>query len=226
MIGRPGAERKQRVSVANPTPNQAFSLLELVTVIAILLLMLGLLVPSISTFSSIAGRKGAVTTLMNVFEQARASALQSGANTYVVLWRREFPERDSLVVLRDPFDEEQAPNGYVQLTKWITLPKGIILRTIPSSLTTVGLPAGMSVDFSALPGNPSPSQLSLLKFTGSGTIAYPPLDLRLYLSEGVRDADGAEARIGATKKSSRLEQISFAKYTGRAQLDITEVPGQ
>lgn len=201
-----------------------FSLVEMIAVIAIIMILLALLAPVIGSLSSGAGRKGAVNILMNTFEQARAAALETGSNVDVILWRRTFPEPDAVMVVREKSEFiDGAGGGIVPLSKWIKLPKGVLVKTIPRSLASreSALPPGIAV--ADLPGGSNKDRLSGLRFNSSGAITFPSTDLRLFVSDGVRDASGSEAQVGATAQSTRLEQISFAKFTGRVHLDITTI---
>ncbi len=202
----------------------AFSLVELIAVMAIMVVMLSLLAPSLSNFGSTIGRKAAVTTLMNTFEQARVAALESGANTYVLLRRRTFPDPDALMVIRDrPIWETTSPGtGPVQLTKWIDLPDKVLLYSLANTIvtpTTLSKPA-------SLPSNYEPpgleageaGKLSYVQFNPSGAISYPSANdanLTLFITEGVRGEAGTQAKL------SDFERIAFARFTGRARLDIT-----
>ena len=60
------------------------SLLELLAVSALIVVMAGLLHSSIGSFSSSVSRRGAVNILMNAFEYARVTALESGQTVHVI----------------------------------------------------------------------------------------------------------------------------------------------
>ncbi len=202
-----------------------FSLVEMIAVIAIIAILLTLLAPAIGAFSSTSARKGAVNILMNTFEQARVAALETGSDVDVILWRRAFPDPDAILVVRQENEfVDGTSGGVIPLTKWINLPKGVLLKTIPRSLasSSSSLPPGVTAN--DLPGDAAKDRLSGIRFNASGAIVFPPkTDLRLFVSDGVRDAGGSEAQIGATAQSTLLEQISFARFTGRAQLDISNI---
>ncbi len=115
-------------SARTPHPVRAFSLIELIAVMAIIVIMMGLLAPALSNFGGTLGRKAAVTTLMNTFEQARVAALETGAEVTVILRRRPFPEQDSLMVVRERLQwDTLAGTDPIQLTKWIELPEKVLL---------------------------------------------------------------------------------------------------
>lgn len=210
---------------------RGFTLIELLAVMAIVIVMLGLLVSSLAGFGSTAGRRGAVNTTMNMIEQARVAALESGASVQVVFWRRAFPEYDAIMVRRERTDSDNPPAGtsgattYVNLTDWVKLPKGIILRNIQSSIIGQGTPGSIA----ELPQKPTTGWLSYLEYNSMGGVTTPgSSNLTLFLSEGVREADtnGTEVAIpsGQNASGSYLEKIAIARFTGRPRLEISVKP--
>ena len=210
---------------------KGFSLLEMLVVVAIMAVMMSLLLPAVAGFSSTAGRRGAVNILMNTFEQARVAALESGRPVYVLLYRRNFPEADSVMIVRDREDGDQTQE-LERLTKWIKLPKGVLLHNPPgaASILSQALPSEVSVTrLSPSPQLATGESLNAVKFNESGAVEYPSgsaASLRqLFLSEGVRGTGGNEQAISDRKKSQGVgggfEVISLSRYTGRVQLDIT-----
>lgn len=213
-----------------PVPSRkagGFSLIELLSVVAVIALMMSLIAPAVSGFSSTAGRRGAVNTLMNTFEQARVKALESGATVYVVFWRRVFPEHDSVMVVSEPQDPT---NPYNSLTRWIKLPKGILLHqpALGQSLLSATVPANI-FDPSRMPNSftlGSGEFINILAFNETGVVGFPTSKpyRKLIVSEGVRGAGGTEALISQKKQTSGgFEIISISPYTGRAQLDVTTI---
>ncbi len=193
-------------------------------------IMLTMLLPSITGFSSTAGRRGAVTTLMNTFEQSRVAALEAGRPVYVVFRRRTFPEPDAIMVFRQPEDTTVADWKYEQLTKWIKLPKTILLHKpgAGESMVSDNLLATDEFDVSRVPNPPllasDDRPLKVLTFNEAGGISFPSDKAyrKLIIAEGVRDSSGTETLVG-TRGSGGFEIISLSRYTGRSQLDVTTV---
>ncbi|MBW8863811.1 MAG: type II secretion system protein [Verrucomicrobia bacterium] len=214
----------------HPHPRAGFTLIELIAVMAIIAIMLALLAPAAGNFRSTAGRNGAVNILMNTLEQARVAALESGRTVYVVFHRRIFPEQDEILVLRDP-DPDAGGAKYEQLTKWIKLPKGVLLHNIEGKsvdILSASLPGTAVFDPAKMPQQPkleSGENLNILTFNGYGSVSFPAPaspQLMLIVSEGVRGAGGTEAIISTNKeKAGGYEIISFRRYTGRASLEVT-----
>jgi len=220
----------QNPKSVHPRPNRGFTLIELIAVMAIITIMLALLAPAVGNFQSTAGRNGAVNILMNTMEQARVAALESGRSVYVVFHRRIFPEQDEIMVLRD-VDPTTGKTGYEQLTKWIKLPKGVLLHNIEGKsvdILSANLPDTAVFDPAKMPQQPkleSGENLNILAFNGYGAVSFPAPtspQLMLIVSEGVRGAGGTEAIISSNKeKAGGYEIISFRRYTGRASLEVT-----
>lgn len=220
------------------TSDAGFSLLELLAVIAIIAIILSMAAPSIGNFRSTAGRSGAVRTLMNLMEQARVSALESGRSVYVVFHRRIFPERDEIIVLREP-DPASGSTQYEPLTGWIRLPERVLLHeTSKSDILAQEMPSGASGSTtpgfdpakSPVPLSPTESgeRFNILAFNPYGGISYPAASanskLMLIVSEGVRGNGGTEAVISAQKeRAGGFEIITFRRFTGRATLEVSSL---
>ena len=206
---------------------KGFSLVELITVIAIVALMFALLTPAISGFAGTASRRGAVNVLMNTFERARIAALESGQNVYVGFADADFPAEDmryaAFIVFRDATDEEKAktPNqNYVVLQKWTKLPKNVSFKRITNSLVPE---SGGGQLFSTLENSLPPStrdnSFPVLTFNGSGAIQGGTNPLQIFLYDGYYL--GGQDNLTRSNNGNLFEKISFSRYTGRAQLDIT-----
>jgi len=213
------SRRSPRTAIPKICTHPAFSLVELLAVVAIISIMLAFIAPAIGNFGSTAGRKGAVNILMNTMEQARVAALESGRDVHIVFWRRQFPERDAIMVVRERASDDPAP-GYEQLTRWMQLPKGVLLHKNQTQ-NILSSPASTRIDASQLPGNVPGSEVSVLSFNGFGGVAYPSGNLMLFVADGVRGTDGNEAII--RNDSGIFEIISLRRFTGRASLEVSAI---
>jgi Tfp pilus assembly protein FimT len=200
------------------------SLLELLSVSALIILMAGLLYSSMGSFSSSAGRRGAVNMLMNAFEYARIAALESGQTVHVGFADKDFPiegmRYKAFLVFRDTSDEERAAGAkdYLVLKKWTKLPGKVALKRIADSLvpesggrTFVGLNA-------VLPNRQSDETFPCLSFNSSGAVSGASNPIELFLYEGYFSGN----RDIQTRRSGELfEKISLSRYTGRVQFNVT-----
>jgi prepilin-type N-terminal cleavage/methylation domain-containing protein len=203
-----------------------FSLIELLAVMAVVAVMTSLLLPSISGLSGTAGRRGAVNTVMNTLEQARVSAVESSRPVYVVFWRRVFPESDALMVLRE---SDSGTGNYEQLTRWIKLPKGVLLHQPAVGQSVLSLDPAAVLDQSRMPNRPTlgtGESINAIVFNETGGVSFPTTkaNRKLIISEGIRGEGGTEALLSAKKQTSGgFEIISLSRYTGRSQLDVSAV---
>lgn len=214
--------------VEHPKKYRAFSLLELLGVVAIIGLLMALAVPSIAGFTSPAGRKGAVIVVMNALEQARAAAIESGRDVAVLFWKKngvsgtDANEPDALMLLR----KNEAGSGWEPLTRWIKLPQGILFHSEDAnSLMQTSQPDSSLL--SAVAGaKPLANQTGMVEFSSSGAVKTPssPMAGGLYISftEGQRASDSNTLSV-KKQKSGGLEVISLARYTGRATMDIVSL---
>ncbi len=212
--------RSPRTALCRQSDVSAFSLVEMLAVIAIISIMLALIAPAIGNFGSTAGRKGAVNILMNTMEQARVAALESGRDVHIVFWRRQFPERDAIMVVRERAWDDTDP-GYEQLTRWMQLPKGVLLHNNHATNILSQPVSTDRVDASLLPGQVPASEIGALTFNGFGGVIYPNSNLMLFVADGVRGTDGSEAVFRSD--SGIFEIISLRRFTGRASLEVSAI---
>ncbi|GAB4252453.1 MAG: hypothetical protein OHK005_19680 [Candidatus Methylacidiphilales bacterium] len=177
--------------------------------------MLALAGPSVSNFASRIGRKGAISTMMGIFEQARVAALTQGVKVHVAFASTGFPDEyrfRAFRVLRERVDEDPPGVDYVALTRWTQLPQGIsfvnegnsLLGAATITLTPDLLPSGVSTD-----------QVPTVVFNPSGFIETETAKLRLMIYEGF-DLDG---KPNFTRRDrAYMDVINLRKYTGRAEL--------
>lgn len=223
--------RKERV--------RAFSLTELLVVVCVIVLMMSLLLPAITGMTSTSGRRGAVNILMNTFEQARVAALESGQNVYVGFADADcFAETNlpveemkyaSFIVFREKRDDEMTPaelsDGkvhYVVLRKWTKLPKNIAFKRVKDSFVPMS-GGDLDIDVQSLNAvTPKDYRLSGtfpgIVFNNSGGIQNGSSPLQLFLYEGYfKNGQDNFTRDG----NSLFEKMTFSRYTGRCQLDVT-----
>lgn len=199
-------------------------MVELMLVVAVIVIMMSLLAPAISSFNGSAGRRGAVNSLMNAFEQARVSALESGAKVYVVMRRNpNVGEPDSYLIARERTDSlgDDPTKSFIPLSAWRKLPKGVLFHPAPGSMIYSGntLPSTLT---DSLPGRVPANELYGMAFNRSGAVAFNTgAGLTLLLAEATQSGSGVTAKAGSKTVTERL---SIRRYTGRAQLDFSAPP--
>jgi hypothetical protein len=200
------------------------SLVELLSVAAVMTLMAALLYGALSVFSSSASRRGAVNVLLNALEHARIAALESGQTVHVGFADGDFPIADmryaSFLVFRETSDDERASGSgnYIVLKKWTRLPKNVAFKRVASSL----IPHSGGQMFpglnSALPVGQHDEEFPSVAFNGSGAVDGGSNPVQLFLYEGYY----ANQQDVQTRRGGDLfEKISLSRHTGRAQFDVT-----
>ncbi len=210
---------------------KGFSLIELLAVITIIVIMASMSVPVLTSLSNQSGRKGAVNILLNSFEQARVTALSNGVNAYVGFANETaFPASDSpypyraFILFRDRTDDDPGTGQYIALTKWTLLPKNISFKS--ERYSVVGDPSFVPhtvTSDGSIPIVGNGTALPAIVFSPSGSIQNPTntADLKLYIYEGFF-ALGKDNFISPNR--TFFERLSFRRFTGRAELDITTAP--
>jgi len=193
---------------------------------ALMSVMIAMMMPLLSGFTGTAGRRGAVNSLMNTFEQARVAALEAGSKVYVVMRRNpNIGEQDAFIIVRERSESlgEPSASPYIVLTRWQKLPRGILFFQAASSLTQTG--TGLPSDLlGAIPGGAPTSELFGLGFNRNGQVSFPSSGaLSLFLAEGTR-RDSTTTASASAASATITERLSLRRYTGRAQLDYTAPP--
>jgi Tfp pilus assembly protein FimT len=206
----------------------AFSLLELLVVVVIMCVMMSLLAPAVAGMTSPAGRKGAVTIVMNTLEQARVSAIETSRETVVLFWKKNgvagFPpdEPDSLMILR-----KNEAGAWESISRWVKLPNGVLLDGAVTTGSEIlkNAVSTLAPSLPSLAGSPDINQLRFIQFTTSGAVKSPSTSssgLYIAFTEGQR-ATGSDEMAVKKQKSGGKEVISLARYTGRSTMDIVDL---
>lgn len=195
-------------------------------------ILAALSLPSIQNITGSTGRRGAVNVLLNTFEQARATALETGANTYVAFADRNFPDEAlryrAFLVFRDRTEDDVPAAGepnatvYVPLTQWESLPRKISIKSEPLSIVD---DYRLVLPDNSLPKISAGQSVPVLAFNTAGGLqsVHNASKMRLFIYEGFF-ANGQDNffRQAAFQRSNAglFERITFSRYTGRARLDV------
>jgi hypothetical protein len=212
----------------------------MLSVTGIMVLLVAMMAPALKDITSQAGRKGAVNILLNTFEQARVAALEMSVPVYVGFAdagmpesglgqaNQEYPYRRFIVFRERIAGIDTNPTGtFVPITKWEKLPDGVSFK---SGLGTIAdSRSGGTIALEQTDGFPSVRgryDLPVLKFNRMGIIEMPgSANLWLFIYEGFySNGNDVFVRAAGGREQGLFERISFARYTGRAQLDITTIP--
>lgn len=205
---------------------RAFSLLELLAVLLVIVILSAVAAPSLMQIANTAGRKGAVNVILNAFEQARVSALTSGTNAYVGFADDNFPDANlqyrAFIIFRSSTSDDPASAGnYIALTKWETLPKNISFKSENNSIVAAYT---LSLTDDSLPKLSSGTSLPCIVFNSTGAIQQPTNSnmLQLFIYEGFfSNGQDNFTRSAQSSATALFERITFSRFTGRAHLDVT-----
>jgi len=213
---------------------RAFTLLELLVVMGIIVLLLAGLVPAVTSLSKSNGRKAAIASLLGGIDQARAQAIKSSQATYVVFPTfgagtaqsilDRYNYRSFAVFEDDPLN----PATPKQISGWKILPTGVSLRSAISSWSSANFtftPTGGSQGF------------PYLKFNADGGVESPtptpapsptptPSPVQLGVFEGFINGTNEVITGGKDSNGNPLaaEYIAVFRMTGRAEPTATPTP--
>jgi len=219
--------------VKRPSPGTAFTLIEVLVVMGIIIIALTALVPAVTSLSKSGGRRAAINSLLGGIEQARAEAIKSGQATYVV-----FPTfTGGVQSTLDRYnyrsyaifeDDAAQPGNVKQLTDWKSFPTGVALRA--AAYVINGVNAGALLTYLQDPGwNPQPPftpdlsttpVLRCIKFNSNGEVQAPitpASTVYLGVFEGYVNsgAEVATTRDGSGNPAA-VEYVMVSQFTGRA----------
>ena len=197
------------------------SLLELLSVSALIVLMAGLLYSSIGSFSSSAGRRGAVNMLMNAFEHARIAALESGQTVHVGFADKDFPIEEmrykAFLVFRETSDEERAA-GAQGLSGSQEMDETARQCRSKEGRPTVWFQNPAAERFlglnEVLPNSQSDETFPCLSFNSSGAVSGASNPIELFLYEGYFSGD-QDIQTRRSEQAFRKDQ-PFALYRARS----------
>lgn len=176
---------------------RAFTLLEMMIVIALLGILAIVLLPSWKGLSRATSLRGTTTLLLSSFEEARLNAIQHHTETWVLF--QHTADYDRYCTLQRGEDEKMQ-----LLTSWIRLPTGITFDTTSESIMTVPPSLKMMEMLSERPLQ-GEGMLGLLSYNGQGGILFPDTHLLLALTT-------------QSQKIILRSEIIFSPTTGRALL--------
>jgi prepilin-type N-terminal cleavage/methylation domain-containing protein len=225
------AEPRGRTALtAQQRGGKAFTLLEVLVVLAIIALLLAATIPVVNSLSKSSGRKGAGSLLLGTIEQARTLALKDGRASYVV-FPAEYPAGTaatsdknivsryfyhSVAIFEDDAADPTKPK--IQVTEWKVFPIGVSLRSEISYQPDPSDPApdsGWIGDSFTFTPTGSTATLPFLKFNSAGAVESPPRSsgqIKLRFFEGY--VTGTYEK--PTNPKNFDESITINRLSGRA----------
>jgi type II secretory pathway pseudopilin PulG len=216
-------------NVKRSSSETAFTLLELLVVMGIIIIALAALVPAVTSLSKSGGRRAARNALLGGIEQARAEAIKSAQATYVVF--PTFTSGTQSTLDRYNYrsyaifvDNAANPGSVKQLTDWKSFPTGVALRAAgTAALSNLADPATLtpSVAFNFAPDG-SAAPFRCFKFNSNGEVQAPAANVLLGIFEGyVSNGSEVATTKDASGNPSAVEYILVSQFTGRAEPTAT-----
>lgn len=200
----------------------AFTLFELLIVIGIISLLLITVLPAVNSLSKSGGRKGAISNLTIIIEQARSLALSDARNTYVAFTGdvslSEYTYRSYAVFEDDATGVAHA----IQVTKWQKLPTGISFRAQNEKTGTgtclTSTSNNVTADFDFPPGA-AKITCRYLGFDPTGSVIQPTstAPMRLVIFEGLVKSGSEIATAREGSQEPVRDEIQVGRYNGRAK---------
>jgi type II secretory pathway pseudopilin PulG len=236
----------RRASAAMRRSCGAFTIVEMLVVVSIILIVVSVALPAMSSLSKSASRRGAITLMLSALDQARALAIAQGGNVYVVFADGNPVIPDdyrfrSFAVFQQVYYPEQKATGnpyfYEQLRPWTKLPEGVAfkpdgtdkVRTLFDAASKNRQKFAFRMNHGTAGGGASGGtelELPFLKFNSTGGLDGASGDpqaaehARLRLFEGYFAPDGTPvATTGVSPSGTR-------KYNPEAVLEVSIFTGR
>ena len=203
---------------------QGFTLIELMAVILIIALLSAVSLPALKNVTTVSGKKGAISSTLGIFSQARSLAISQGQPVYIA-----FTDHTALEKYRNRafaiYQQTEGTSNIVAVSRWNLLPEGTAFRNEPQSI----FGSNQTLDFPVpkeLSGSGTTANLKYIQFDETGAVAMPTQSdqLNLYIFEGYVSEGGEEvftSRAGQVAEEGRaalyFDEIRISPYTGLAR---------
>jgi len=208
-----------------PQGRKAMTLVELLTVIAIIGIMLSIAAPLMESLAKNSKHRAAVTRLLSTMDQTRAMALSTGdSHTLVVAgageeWPAEHRGR-AFAIYRDALNAQTGEVYQLESSAWTTLPEGMIFAPVEAQKTT-----GDQTEQQPTDNPPMHFQgrvaSAFFRFNSLGALEEPASrdQAKIRIIEGLLDDSGTPIPL---RKNAYDEAVSVSPFTGRAYRELVK----
>ena len=170
-----------------------FTFLELLIVLLVVTLLTAASIPAFKTFAANMRLKAGARLTLNLLRQARADAISSHRNTYLVVASAD-GTWENLQYKAMKIMYEKSPNVYITLLNWEYLPKGLQINSSSSIL-------GNTININ-YPNENGP-------LTSVGCAQFKP--------NGQASVSGT-IKVELADDTSKYLEITYDNYSGRAKI--------
>jgi len=212
----PGADQERGPASVPFRLADAFTLVEMLIVIAIIAVLTALTLPALQGLVGVGGLRGSVNSVLMALDQARAAAIESGTDAFVA-----FPEdsgdanagKSALIIFREAKDGEGPAGAFVPLSRWIKLPQGILMDLSEVDFDAADLPSDPSSYLPRL--NNADVAVRVIRYDRFGRIVTGPEgagQMKIRVGDGV--AQGANV-VFKGEGGKMHDVLTAQRLTGR-----------